>query len=145
MPTPVESAELLLKLYELRREETMRKARDFVLSFDPRSIGEIQTAMMGPDGAYIRMVTSFWDMAASFVLNDAIDPKMFDETNGEHIVAFGKFQPFLPQTREMLGPNFMKNLERLCTEAPGGLERVAATRERIRGMLAARAAAAAKA
>ena len=53
----------------------------------------------------------------------------------------GKVEPFLAQVREMMGsPDFLKNLEKVCYDAPGGKERVAATRERIRGMLASRAA-----
>jgi hypothetical protein len=146
MPNPVDSANLILKLYELRREETMRKARDFVSSFDPRSMQDIQGALMGPQSAYLRMVTTFWEMAASFVTSGAIDPKMFDDANGEHFYVFGKIEPFLPQLREMFGsPAYMKNLETVCTEAPGGLARVAAGRERMRMILAARAAAAEKA
>ena len=65
----------------------------------------------------------------------AIDAKTFDESNGEHVLVFSKIQPFLPQLKEMFGSaNFMKNLEKVCLDA-GGLERVTATRERIRKML----------
>ena len=146
MPTAVESAHLILKLYELRREETMRKARDFMLSFDPRTLEDVQSAYIGPESGYIRMVTGYWEMAASFVISGAIDSALFNESNGEHIVAFGKVQPFLPQLREMFGnPNFMKSLEEVCINAPGGLERVTATRERLRHMMTLRAASAAKA
>lgn len=144
MSTAVDSANLLLKLYELRREETLRKARDFMATFDPGSVEDIQAAFMGPHSASVRMVMSYWDMAASFVVNGAIDAKMFDDANGEHVGTFGKFEPFLPQLREMFGnPNFMKNLEHVCKSMPGGLERVAAARERMRRMLAMRSAAAA--
>ena len=143
MSNAVDSANLLLKLYELRREETMRKARDFMITFNPESIEDIQAAMMGPQGGYLRMVTSYWDMAAAFVISGAIDAKMFDDVNGEHIAVFSKIQPFLPQIREMFGqPKYMKNLEDVCLSAPGGLERVNATRERMRRMLALRSAAA---
>jgi hypothetical protein len=146
MSTAVDSANLLLKLYELRREETMRKARDFMITFDPRSVEAIQSVMMGPEGGYLRMVYSYWDMAAAFVVNGAIDAKMFDDVNGEHLVVFGKLEPFLPQLREMFqNPNYLKSLEHVCKTAPGGLERVAAIRERLRQGLAMRAAAAAKA
>ncbi len=141
----VESANLILKLYELRREETMRKARDFMFGFDPRSIEDLQAAMLGPDSSYIRMTISFWEMAASFVVKGAIDPAMFEDSNGEHLMTFAKVQPFLTGLRQMYGnPGYLKNLEQVCLEAPGGLERVTATRERIRGLIAARAAAAAK-
>lgn len=141
MPNAVDSANLILKLYELRREETMRKARDFMTGFDPTSFEALQAGYMGPQGAYLRMVTSFWEMACTLVVNGAIDPKMFDETNGEHILVFAKIQPYLAEMRGMFdNPGFMKNLEQVCISAPGGLERVTATRERIRQMMARRTA-----
>jgi hypothetical protein len=145
MPTPYESADLILKLYEMRREETMRKARDFVMGFDPRSMEEIQRVMMGPENAYIRMVYGYWEMAASFVVNGAIDSKMFDDANSEHINAFAKIEPFVEQFRKDLNsPGFLKNLETVCYTMPGGRERVTATRERLRAIAGARTQAAAK-
>ena len=139
MSNAVDSANLILRLYELRREETMRKARDFMTGFDPQSFEDVQGALMGPQSGYFRMVTSYWEMAASFVTSGAIDAKTFDESNGEHVLVFSKIQPFLAQIREMFGnPNYMKSLEQVCLSAPGGLERVTATRERIRKMLAMR-------
>ncbi|HWE53015.1 MAG TPA: hypothetical protein VG273_24705 [Bryobacteraceae bacterium] len=145
MSNAVDSANLILKLYELRREETMRKARDFMVSFDPKTFEEMQAGYAGPNSAYVRMVTGYWEMAASFVTSGAIDLKTFDAATGEHILVFSKVQPFLPQLREMFGsPAMLENLEKVCLSLPGGLERVNATRERIRAMLAMRAAASAK-
>lgn len=145
MPTPFESADLILKLFELRREETMRKARDFMFGFDPKSFEEIQAVLMGPHSGHFRMVVSYWDMAASFVTNGAIDAKMFSDANAEHINAFGKVEPFLAPLRKLLNnQDFAKHLEQVCKEGPGGLERVAATRERMRQLLAARGAMAAQ-
>ncbi len=98
--------------------------------------------MGGPNSAHIRMVMSYWEMAASFVVNGAIDAKMFDDANGEHIMAFGKIEPFLPKLREIMGaPTAFKNLEQLCLSAPGGIERVRSTRERMRQYMARAAAA----
>jgi len=142
MATPVESANLLLRLYELRRESTMREARNYFLTFDPKSAEEYMAGIMGPKGAYIRMVTSYWEMAASFVVNGAIDAAMFEESNGEHILVFGKIERFLPQLRAGAeNPAAFKNLEQVCVSAPGGLERVRAVTERIRGFLASAGAA----
>ena len=85
----VESADLILKLYDLRREETMRKARDWMFTFNPTSVDEYMQTMMDPTvGGYLRMVTSYWDMAASFVNHGAIDAEMFNDTVGEHIMVF---------------------------------------------------------
>jgi len=146
MPTPAESAELILKLYDLRREDTMRKARDFMVSFDPHTVEDFMAGFVGPNSAYVRMVCTYWEMAASLVLNGAIDQKMFLDANGEQILVFSKVQPFLPQLREMFqNPNFMKSLEQLILSMPDGQKRVDSTREMIRNMLAMRASAAAKA
>ena len=63
-----ESAELILKLYDLRREPVMRKARDWMFTFHPESAEHYSATMMDPEvGGYLRMVTSYWDMAASLV------------------------------------------------------------------------------
>jgi hypothetical protein len=140
MSTAVDSANLILKLYELRREETMRAARNFVFTFNPKSAQEYMAGVMGPNGAYIRMVTSYWEMAASFVVNGAIDGAMFDQANGEHVFVFAKFEPILADLRGMMGPSMFKNLEHVCLNPPVGIERVRAVQERLRGMMAAQAA-----
>ncbi len=146
MPTPFESAQLILTLYEQRREETMRKARDFMIGFDPKSFEELLAAISGPNGAYIRQVLTYWEMAATLVTNGAIDAKMFNEANGEHIAAFCKVEPFLGQMRELFGnPNMSKQLEQLIFSLPDARQRLDSTRDRLRAMIAARAAAAAKA
>jgi hypothetical protein len=142
MSTAVDSAHLLLKLYDQRREETMRKAREFMLFFDPRSFEDIQGILLGQKSAWFRMVTTYWDMAASLVVHGAIDAKMFDDASGEYLTIFGKIEPFLPELREMFqNPNFMKSLEQVSKAAPGGMERVIRGRERLRQMIAMRAAA----
>jgi hypothetical protein len=145
MSTAVDSANLILKLYELRREEVMRKARDFMFGFNPDTFEEYMAAMMGPNSGYVRMTVTYWDMAATLVNNGAIDAKMFHESNGEHFVIFSKVEPVVEQVRQAFGPDFCKNLQKLCYDAPGGKERVAATRERMRAMAAARNSASAKA
>jgi hypothetical protein len=142
MATAVDSANLILKLYELRREPVMREARNFFMTFNPMSVQDYMAGMMGPNSGHIRMVASYWEMATSFVVSGAIDADLFEASAGEHIIVFGKLEAFLPQLRQaMSNPNLFKNLEQACIAAPGGLEKVRATTERIRGMMAARSAA----
>lgn len=141
MPTPFESAQLILNLYELRREETLRKARDFFVGFDPQTPEEFMSALSGPQGAYVRMVISYWDMAASLVKNGAIDEKMFLEASGEFILVFGKMEPFIPRLREVFGnPDFLGSLEWLALGIPDARKRIDDTVTRIRAMVAARSA-----
>ncbi|MGD1068653.1 MAG: hypothetical protein ABSB15_00810 [Bryobacteraceae bacterium] len=142
MPTPFESAQLILTLYDLRREETMRKARDFFVTFDPRTFEDFMASFAGPHSAYIRMVVSYWEMAASLVANGAIDARMFTDANGEFVFVFGKVEPFLPQFREVFGnPNFLVHLEKLTLGLPNGRQLVDESVQRMRAMMAARAAA----
>lgn len=146
MATPYESANLLLKLYEMRREPTMRQARNWFITFNPDSADDIGAVLRSEHSAYFRMVTSFWDMAASFVNNGAIDEKMFNDANGEHIVVFSKVEPFVAEHRTRIGqPHYLQQLEQVVMRIPNAKERLAATRERFRQMAAARAAAAAAA
>ncbi|HEX8920826.1 MAG TPA: hypothetical protein VF766_05080 [Pyrinomonadaceae bacterium] len=146
MSAKSEDAELILKLYELRREEVMREARAWFLGeFNPGSAQDIMDAVMSDKSAYFRMVTSYWEMAASLVNNGAIDEQMFNDANGEHLAVFAKIEPFLSEVRERFGsPQSMQHLERLVMRIPDAKERMSAFRERIKAMRAAREAAAAK-
>ena len=132
--TPYESATLLIRLYELRREPTMREARAWYVSkFNPNSVDDVVATLRGPDSAHFRMVTSYWDMAASFVLNGAIDEQMFTEANGEHVIVYAKLEPFLAEYREKMGnPNYYGSLEKLVLKTPGVQPRLAAIRERFK-------------
>ncbi len=142
MPTPFESAQLILSLYQTRREETMRKARDFFFVFNPQNFDEMLAGMMGPRGGLVRMVVSYWDMAASFVENGAIDRKMFLDSNSEFIMVYAKVEPFLAQLREMFNPSFAAHLESLTKSMPNAQDRIESTRQRIKSMIAAQAASA---
>ena len=123
----------------------MREARNFFQTFDPQSIQEFTAIFFGPHSGHVRMVVSYWDMAASFVVNGAIDAKMFNDANAEHWGVFAKVEPFLPQLRDLFrNPAFMKNLEAVCLTAPDGRARIEAVRERMRRMAGIGAAAATK-
>jgi hypothetical protein len=137
--TPYESATLLIRLYELRREPTMREARNwFALEFNPSSIDEVVQAVMGPNSGYFRMVTSYWEMAASFVLNGAIDEQMFNDAGGEQVGVFAKMEPFLSDYRTRIGaPQYLSQLEQVVMRRPGAKETIAATREWFKSRAAA--------
>jgi len=139
MPTtPYESATLLLRLYELRREPTMREARNwYAREFNPTSVDEVVAAVRGPHSGHFRMVTSYWDMAASFVLNGAIDEQMFLDANGEHLVAFAKIEEFVEGYRAQMGnAAYLKSLETLVRRQPGSQQAMASMRERLRALAA---------
>lgn len=124
-------AELILKLYELRTEKTMREARNWFVMFDPQSPADIMEALTSDKSGLFRMVTSYWDMAASFVEHGAIDADMFNDANGEHVLVYAKLEPFLPALREDMGPNYLAKLEKVVKAMPDSETRVSGMRERI--------------
>lgn len=125
---------LILKLYELRREEGIRRARKWYFTeFNPQSAQDIgKIFASGHDGsAYYRMITSYWEMAASFVNNGGIDEKMFLDANGEHVAVFSKVEPFIEEVRAEIGlPDYLRQLQTLVNKTPNAKERL----ERMRGL-----------
>ena len=129
-----ESAELILKLYDLRREPKMREARNWLFSFNPTDVDHYFQTMMDPEvGGLLRMVTSYWDMAAALVNHGAIDADMFADTAGEHIFVFAKIEPILADLRERFqNPKAFANLEKAIMDLPDGAERLAKTKEMMK-------------
>jgi hypothetical protein len=141
-----EEAGLILKLYELRREETMRKARDWYFrEFNPQSIEDFRAAIFGEHSGHIRMVVTYWDMAAVLVNRGAIGLELFTEANGEHIGIFSKIEPILGEIRAAFGPQYAMNLEKLIEATPDGRKRSAGTREQMKAIRAQMAGQAAQA
>jgi len=132
--TKYESADLILKLYDLRREATMREARAwFIRGFHPESTQEILDTVGGPDSAKFRMVATYWDMACSLVNHGAIDETMFNEAMTEHIAVFSKVEPHLAEYRTKMGtPHYLAHLEKLVMRLPNAQERLAALRARFK-------------
>ncbi|PIN89632.1 hypothetical protein COU57_05815 [Candidatus Pacearchaeota archaeon CG10_big_fil_rev_8_21_14_0_10_32_14] len=117
MTTKYESADLILKIYELRREEKMREARDWFYGFNPKSIEEIQAIYTSEHSSKFRMVIGYWEMVAALINHQAIDSSMFQDTTYEHLTTFVKLQPFLPELRKGQ-PNFFLQLEKFIMNIP---------------------------
>ncbi|HEY8204659.1 MAG TPA: hypothetical protein VIF81_08030 [Pyrinomonadaceae bacterium] len=127
-----EDADLILKLYDLRREPVMRDARNWLFTFNPTSIQDVMEVMMGEHSGHLRMVMTYWDMACALVNNGAIDEDLFNQTNGEHIFVYMKVEPVLAEIRTMFdNPDFLKNLEALVKRIPNIEQRLPAMRERM--------------
>src|ERR1700722_12954204 len=132
-----EEAGLILKLYELRREDTMRKARDWYFrEFHPQSLAEFNDAMFGEHSGHLRMVVTYWEMAAALVNHGAIQLDLFAETNMEHIGVFARLEPILGEIRGAYGPKFLNSLEKLIDEMPDGRKMVTENRERMKAIRA---------
>ncbi|HEY8182518.1 MAG TPA: hypothetical protein VII32_09775 [Thermoanaerobaculia bacterium] len=124
-----QAAGTLLKLYELRTEPTLRQARSwFVFEFHPGTAQDVLAAWLGPgyESAPYRMVTTYWDMAASLVVQDAIPAEMFNAANTEHVVVYAKLRPFLAEVRAITKyPDYLTHLERVVAMIPQAEERIA--------------------
>ena len=122
-------ADVLLKLYELRTEPTLRQARAwFVFEFHPTSAQDVLETWLGPGhlSAPYRMVTTYWDMAASLVVQGAIPAELFNAANTEHVMLVAKLRPFLSDVRAVSKfPDYLANVERVVGMMPQAEERIA--------------------
>jgi len=106
---------LILKLFELRREEKMRAARNwFVSNFKPKSVAEFgELCPAGSEAnAMMRQVTSYWDMVASFVTAGVLNQELLFQSSRELLLCWVRVEPILADIRAAFkDPNYMKNLE----------------------------------
>lgn len=130
MSTPHESAQSLMQLYELRREEKLRVARAWVVrSFNPKSVEDFTAVMSTEEYTYFRMTSGYWEMAASFVVHGAIDLEMFRAVSGEMLAAYCKVEHMIDELREGTGqPGLFKYVEQVAADWPGAKERMGAMR-----------------
>jgi hypothetical protein len=140
MATP-QDADLIIKLYDLRREKTMRKARNyFFTQFFPKGADDVKALFADREhpeyNAYFRQVTSYWDMVAAMVNHGAIDRDLFFDTNGEFIGVWAKIGDFITDLREFVGPQFLVNLEKLMASHPHGEQQIKRMKERFKRMAA---------
>jgi hypothetical protein len=114
-PATYDDANLLLRLYELRREEKLRQARDwFTRNFNANTVEEfLKLCPFGSqENAYFRMVSSYWEMAASFVTNGVLHRDLFAQNCRELLFVWIRISDFIPAWRERMGnPNIARNLE----------------------------------
>lgn len=131
-----EDAQLILKLYDLRRETVMRQARTWwARDFRPTSAAYIREVMQGEQSAYYRMILGYWEMAATLVVHGAIDAAMFRESSGEFIFVFARIEPFLADLRkETNSPGMLANLEKVVRALPDSAEVLKAMRARMAAM-----------
>jgi hypothetical protein len=109
--------DVILKLYDLRREDRMRKARSWLFGYKASNAAEHQAAC--PPGSdqdsYYRMVTSYWDMAASFVTSGAVNKELFLQSAGEALFVWEKTKGTIADSRKAFSnPNYLSNLEALA-------------------------------
>jgi len=115
-------AAVVLELYKLRQEETLRSARRFMTTdFWPTDLEDLRSVSraMGTDrNAYWRQVLTYWEMAASLVLRGAVDPDLFLDSNVEGLFIYAKFHHWHAETEKESGNIFMKNTTALIEGFP---------------------------
>jgi len=115
----------------------MREARDWYFrEFHPETIEDYNKVIFSAHSGHVRMVLSYWDMAAALVRHDAIGRDMFNDTNGEHFGVFSKVELIVPEIRAAYGPQYLRNLEALIDATPDGRQRTAQVREWMQQMRA---------
>lgn len=144
-------AELILKLYDARREAEIRKARKWWTStFWPESADEIVKVLRGSgtdENAWFRQVLGYWSMAASFVTHGVLSEDLFFEPSfsGEMFFIYAKLEPYLAEVREkMQNPLLLANLEKLA-RSKLGRERYKIVSRNVENMRKARTESVAKA
>jgi hypothetical protein len=124
-----EQANLLLRLYELRRESRMRQARAWFHSqFEANTPQELTSKypMGSEDSASLRMIISYWDMAAGMVNRGLVDDEMFFENSTEGWIVWEKLKVIVPAQREaMKNPAYLVQLENFANRFEAWRERTA--------------------
>jgi hypothetical protein len=117
--TNYEEVNLMLRLYELRREPRLRQARSwFMDKFHSSSMPEITEKFPqgSEENASIRMVLSYWEMVASIVNRGLINDELFFENNGEIWIVWDRIRNIVAAWREAFkNPKMFSNLEQACT------------------------------
>ncbi len=131
-------ADIILKLYDLRRESEMRKARQWTLvQFWPDTVDDylkIAQSLGTQENNWLRQVTSYWSLASSFVLNGILNEKMFIEVafSGEMFFMFAKVKPFVKELRQrMQNPHLFVNMEKVILGSKTGREQLAMFEQRV--------------
>jgi hypothetical protein len=115
-----DDANLILRLYEMRREERMRQARAwFTAQFRVKTWEELQKLAPGgtDQNASYRMVVSYWDLAASFVTSGVLNKELFFQSGRELLLVWERLRPILPEIRVRYeDPLYLSHLETVGDE-----------------------------
>lgn len=142
-PATYDDANLLLKLYDIRREEKLREAREwFTRHFHCASIDEFNSVCppSSQENAYARQVITYWEMVASFITSGVLNEHLFFQSGMELLLVWERVKDFIPEMRKAnKNPGAWKNLELVATKYIQHLNSVDAETypafsARIRGM-----------
>jgi len=142
----VADAQLILQLYDLRREAEMRKARNWwageFFPENPDDFLKVAWAMGTQENNWLRQVSGYWGMAASFVLQGVLNEDLFLQPgfSGEMFLIYAKLHPFIKELREKAGdPHIFLNVEKVITHTKWGRDRLQFMLKRVETMRQRRA------
>lgn len=132
-------AELILRLYELRREEVMRNSRSAIVQWLPRTFEDVVaiTQPTHPHNAAWRQVSSYWEMAYGFARHGILNADLLAENGGEGFILFAKLEPHLPRLRKEISPTILQNAEWMARKCATAKKRLEIVRKRVATMMAA--------
>jgi hypothetical protein len=128
-------AELVVRLYDLRREAVMRKSRDAMNArFNPKTWDEFIaiTKPEHPDNAAFRQVSTYWEMVYAMARHGIVSPEYFVESNREGMLLYTKIQPFIARFRQEASPTAFRNAEWVATQTDVGRATFAMFEKRLR-------------
>lgn len=136
-------AELVLRLYDLRREPLMREGRTAIISkFHPRSFADVTEVMTSPThplNQAFRQVGTYWEMVYSFAKHGIINPDFLIESNGEGLFLFAKVERFIKEIRAEISPTAFQNAQWMTENSPEAKKRFELAKIRLEKMAAAAA------
>lgn len=142
LATPAD-ADIILRLYELRRETVMRQARAWMIGefwpMTPEDYFAVAENPADPHNPWMRQVISYWEMAAAMVLHGAVSAELFVDCNGEGFFLLAKYAHILEPIREKM-PTFLTKTSELVSRFSAATQRYEATLKRVDGLRARMAA-----
>ena len=130
-------AEIVMKLYDLRRESVMRDSRNKIAQFLPRTWEEF-VAVTQPAhllNAAFRQVSSYWEMAYGFGRHHIVNADFLIENTTEGLFLYAKVLPFLDRFRKEVAPTAFRNSEWITKQCETGKQRLELVQTRVRKML----------
>ena len=133
-------ADVVLRLYEMRREAKTREARDLLnFQFWPKSYDDVKE-VQNPDNPMNfawRQLSAYWELVFGMAKNGIVNADYLTENNGEGVFFFAKIAPYVDQIREGGSPMAFKNVEWATKECETGRQMFAYIREMVQQRLEA--------
>ena len=128
-------ADLVLRVYDLRREATLRDARRVMTrDYWPATIDDLRNIAQWehPHNEAFRQFVGYWELVYGLGRHGIVQPEyLVESSGGEAFILLAKLEPFLAQFRETMSPHFLRNTEWAATETEAGREIYGRLRERV--------------